>query len=191
MKNFEEAVRLAVESKINVTVHAGEWNEIKYPHVLEGLRLAVDIGVNRIGHGLDLRSFDPTDEIFSQMTAKNISVEICLTSNCDDDRKCKSYAEHPLPKFVEQHVTIAGLNCDNLLLAGGRKIGLPDPSGEFTRAILDCKLPKDRLLGIVESTYRAAFKPLSDTLISDVLNEWKEKVLPHITDAETALCAIV
>jgi len=182
LKRFEGAIKLALDSKLNVTVHAGEWNEVKHSHVVEGLRLAVDLGVKRIGHGVALRSLDASDEIFTKMEAKNTSVEICVTSNCDDPTKVESYSKHPLTKFVGNGVKIAGLNCDNLLLAGNQKTGLPDPSGEFTRAILDCGLSHDHVLTIVESTYRAAFKPLSNKFIEDALKIWKEKVLPHLSD---------
>ena len=182
LKLFEDPIKLAVDSKIKVTVHAGEWNEETHTHIIDGLRLAVELGVNRIGHGLALRSLKADDEIFTSMNAKNISVEICLTSNCDNVDKCASYSKHPLSKFIANHVKIAGLNVDNLLLAGNRLTGLPDPSGEFTRAILDCGLAHNHLLELVESSYRAAFKPLSEAFIKDALNIWKEKVLPHLTD---------
>lgn len=44
----ERALKLAKKEKINITCHAGEWNESF--NTIENLKLASEIGVNRIGH---------------------------------------------------------------------------------------------------------------------------------------------
>ena len=182
LKLFEDVIKLAIDSKIKVTVHAGEWHENKHGHVMDGIRLAVELGVNRIGHGLALRSINIDNEIFAKMIAKNISVEICLTSNCDNFNKCVTYSEHPLTKFVANNLPIAGLNVDNLLLAGNQTTGLPDPSGEFARALLDCGLSHNDLLELIESSYRAAFKPLTEEFINNILKVWEKEILPILND---------
>lgn len=177
---FSEALHLAKEEKINITVHAGEWNENKNKNIMENLKLAIELGVNRIGHGLALRSFDKNSDILVQMKAKNISVEVCLTSNCDNPEKCADFSSHPLPSFLKNKLAIAGLNVDNLMLAGDHQTGLPDPSGEIARAIIDCGVQGDDLLTIIESSYKAAFKAVPNNVIADSLKVWKEDIIPHI-----------
>ena len=180
LKLFEDVIRHAVQHNIKTTVHAGEWKAERKPHVMDNVKLAVDLGVNRIGHGLALGSLLDGDELWSQMKTKDISVEVCLTGNCSHPDKCASFSEHPISKFLSAGIHIAGLNVDNLLLSGNEEIGCPDPTGEIIRALFRCKVGTVELLKIIEESYQAAFTTLPQTFIESSLMFWKENVIPHL-----------
>lgn len=192
---FKDALQYAIDNNIKTTVHAGEWK-----HGCEAnLRLAVDIGVNRIGHGLGLGMMTSSsssnnnnnnnddgddDIIFEQIREKNISIEVCLTGNCSHVDKCASFIEHPLRDvFVRRHkLNIAGLNVDNMLLSGNEVMGCPNPTDEFVRAIYDCRLSSGKeILDIVECGYRSAFyNNLPEAFIVESIQYWKDVIIPHL-----------
>ena len=62
----------AKELKVPITVHAGEWPE-KF-NTLENLKFAVDeLKVNRIGHGIALRS---DLDYLKSLTKKKVTIEV-------------------------------------------------------------------------------------------------------------------
>ena len=76
---FSEVIDYAVSCGVKVTVHAGEWNEVQHPSSLDNIQLAVDLKVDRIGHGLALRSAGK--HLLGQLKERQTPIEICLTSN--------------------------------------------------------------------------------------------------------------
>lgn len=180
LKLFEDVLKFAVSNGIKTTVHAGEWDGVKSPDVIDNLKLAVELGVNRIGHGLALGALKDDDDLFTGLKEKNISVEICLTGNCSHPDKCASFQHHPLLRFLSNDIAISGLNVDNLLLSGNAEVGCPNPTGEILRAIFDCGIKSEGLLRIIKNSYRTAFMKLPEAFIESSLKIWKENVLSYL-----------
>lgn len=174
---FKDVLTYAKSKSVSVTVHAGEWNERKNPKIIENIRNAIECSVDRIGHGLALRSCDP--QILRDLIDENISVEVCLTANCGNPQKCRSLGEHPLPILLSKGVKIAAMNVDNLLLSGNLDIGAPNPTGECVRALLDCELTP-QLFQIIYNGYKAGFACHKESIIETSLKQWQEIYLPQI-----------
>ncbi|XP_066910316.1 adenosine deaminase-like [Clytia hemisphaerica] len=177
---FKDVLVEARRRQIPITVHAGEWNEHTNATIIDNVNLAADIGVQRIGHGLALRSCD--ESIYEEYRLKDISIEVCLTSNCGNKTKCESFAKHPIKKFIRKGLKVSALNVDNLLLSGSLDIGAPDPTNECVRAILDCGLSSRDLLEIIENGYKAGFATIDQSFIENALNKWRTIYLPKIED---------
>jgi len=69
----QDSIRLCRENHVPVTVHAGEW-----PDTIENVRLALELGVNRIGHGWGMSL---NSDVMQMCIDKDVRVEVCLTSN--------------------------------------------------------------------------------------------------------------
>ena len=175
---FTEVLRKAKAQKMPVTVHTGEWNEKNNPVIIDNLKLACEIGVDRIGHGLALRSCD--QELLDEYRRKEIAIEVCLTSNCANPTKCKSFKEHPISMFLAEQLNVTGLNTDNLLLSGNLIIGAPDPTNECVRALLDCCISPVQLLQVIKHGYECGFAKPSEEFINTVVREWTTVFIPKI-----------
>ena len=187
LNGFKEVLELAKQYDIDMTIHAGEWSEKIYDSIIDNLKLAVTVGAKRIGHGLALRSVKDDDEIIMNLQAKKISVEVNITSNVTNPRNVASFKEHPLPMFLKRNIRIAGLNVDNWLLAGNKDIGRAEPTGEYTRAFLDCSVTPQQLSQIVESGYRAAFKKMDEKVVNDSMKIWIEEIIPQMESWKNSL----
>ena len=76
------AVREAARLSVPLTLHAGEWPE-RFGSV-ENLAWAVrNENTRRVGHAISVRSQPGLAE---EMVARNITVEVCLTSNIGQDQ---------------------------------------------------------------------------------------------------------
>lgn len=177
---FREVLIAAKTSSVNVTVHAGEWSEKIFPTSLENIQLALELNLDRIGHGLAIRS--ASQPLIDELKQKNIPVEICLTSNCSNPTKCTGFAEHPLPNVLRQGINTAGLNVDNLLLSGNLTIGAPDPTGECVRALLDCGLSPAELVTVIENGFKSGFVDniMSADITQSAMKEWREYFVPEV-----------
>jgi adenosine deaminase len=89
----------AVYPKVHITLHAGELGYGMVPP--DGLcchiRLAVEAGAERIGHGVDVLFEDRPHELLKEMAAKHVMVEINLTSN--EMILGVAGTHHPLPIY--------------------------------------------------------------------------------------------
>ena len=177
---FTDVLRKAKDNSIPVSIHAGEWNERNNPSVIDNLKLACEIGIDRIGHGLALRSCDPT--VIESYRDKGISIEVCLTSNCANHLKCKSFKEHPISMFLAKGLKVAGLNVDNLLLSGSQDVGAPDPTNECVRALLDCRISPRQLLDVIKHGYECGFAKPPVKFTKASITEWETIYLPRIED---------
>ncbi|XP_012557271.1 adenosine deaminase [Hydra vulgaris] len=177
---FEGVLREAKNQGCFITVHAGEWSSLDYPTVQDNLRLAVDIGVHRIGHGLDLKN--SPENLINDVLLKDIGVEVCLTENCGNPDRCTGYADHPIKYMLENKIKVCGLNCDNTLLSGNRIIGRPDPLTECVRALLRVKVAPNALVEIIENAYKSGFQ--NDALKQAVESGkvWRENYLPKLIE---------
>lgn len=108
---FREAYAEAKAAGLRLTLHAGEaTGPVKGP--LE-IREALNIGAERIGHGLEARH---DEELMAMLAAKGTPVEINITSNILTGG-CSSVQEHPLPLFLSKGV-MCMLNSDDPAMFG-------------------------------------------------------------------------
>ena len=114
--------------KVHITLHAGELGYGMVPP--DGLcchiRLAVEAGAERIGHGVDVMFEDRPHELLKEMAAKHVMVEINLTSN--EMILGVSGKHHPLPMYQMFGVPVA-LSTDD---EGVSRIDL---TNEYVRAV--------------------------------------------------------
>jgi adenosine deaminase len=92
---------------IPLTIHAGE------ACCPEQIREAIDLGANRIGHGVHLFE-DPETE--ARVKDDGIPLEVCPTSNLQTSSTIRSYAEHPVGRYIDLGIPIS-LNTDNRLMS--------------------------------------------------------------------------
>jgi len=95
-EGFRDLYKKAADNGLRLTAHAGETTG---PESVWG---AINIGAERIGHGLSAAS-DP--ELLEVMARKQVPVEMCITSNLRTGA-CKSLQEHPVRKFFDEGLMI-------------------------------------------------------------------------------------
>ncbi|MFC2082930.1 adenosine deaminase [Candidatus Bipolaricaulota bacterium] len=103
-----EAIDMAVESGVHLTLHAGEGC------CPEQIRAAIELGAERIGHGVYLHK-DPATE--KHVAEQGIPLEVCPTSNLQVSGIMDTYADHPLKRYFDLGIPIT-LNTDNRLMSG-------------------------------------------------------------------------
>ncbi len=95
---FTAAFRAAVESGLNITVHAGEGGGET------NVRVAAEkLGAQRIGHGVRIVN-DP--ELMEWLKGRGIPLEICLTSNVKT-QTVPSLAEHPVRRLFDSGIRLS------------------------------------------------------------------------------------
>ncbi|HXO39321.1 MAG TPA: adenosine deaminase [Candidatus Acidoferrum sp.] len=90
-EGFRDLYKKAADNGLRLTAHAGETTG---PESVWG---ALNIGAERIGHGLSAAS-DP--ELMEVMAQKQVPVEMCIPSNLRTGA-CKELQEHPVKKFFD------------------------------------------------------------------------------------------
>lgn len=93
---FRDLYKKAADNGLRLTAHAGETTG---PESVWG---ALNIGAERIGHGLSAAN-DP--ELLEVMAQKQVPVEMCITSNLRTGA-CKEIQEHPVRKFFDEGLMI-------------------------------------------------------------------------------------
>jgi adenosine deaminase/aminodeoxyfutalosine deaminase len=101
-EGFRDLFKKAADNGLRLTAHAGETTG---PESVWG---AINIGAERIGHGL-AATRDP--ELMEIMAEKQVPVEICITSNLRTGA-CADLQEHPVRKFFDNGLMIT-LNTDD------------------------------------------------------------------------------
>jgi aminodeoxyfutalosine deaminase len=95
-EGFRDLYKKAADNGLRLTAHAGETTG---PESVWG---AINIGAERIGHGLSAAS-DP--ELMEVMAQKQVPVEMCITSNLRTGA-CKELQGHPVKKFFDEGLMI-------------------------------------------------------------------------------------
>jgi adenosine deaminase/aminodeoxyfutalosine deaminase len=95
-EGFRDLYKKAADNGLRLTAHAGETTG---PESVWG---ALNIGAERIGHGLSAAN-DP--ELMEVMAQKQVPLEICITSNLRTGA-CKEMQEHPVKKFFDEGLMI-------------------------------------------------------------------------------------
>jgi adenosine deaminase/aminodeoxyfutalosine deaminase len=110
---FREVYAEARQAGLRLTAHAGEASgPVKGP---EEIRAALEIGTERIGHGLDAQH---DDTLCAELAESQTPIEINITSNILTGG-CKSVKEHPLPKYLDAGM-MCMLNSDDPAMFGSR-----------------------------------------------------------------------
>lgn len=102
-----DAVKLAKQAGVHVTIHAGEGC------CPEHIREAIELGADRIGHGVYLYQDPETEEIVRE---RGVPLEVCPTSNLQISGVMDSYSEHPLKRYIDLGIPVT-INTDNRLMS--------------------------------------------------------------------------
>jgi len=138
--------------KVHITLHAGElaYGMVTPDGLCCHIRLAVEAGAERIGHGVDVMYEDRPHELLKKMAAKHVMVEINLSSN--DVILGVSGMHHPLPLYRSFGVPLA-LSTDD---EGVSRIDL---TNEYVRAVETYGLKYGELKNMVRTGLEHAFLP--------------------------------
>ncbi len=104
---FRELFQRARGLGMPFTIHSGETGS------LENVKLALDYGAKRIGHGIALKEDRGLMRAFAE---QGIGVEMCPTSNFQT-KAVTSWEEYPLPAFLEAGIPVS-INTDNRTVSG-------------------------------------------------------------------------
>lgn len=97
LADFAHLYQEAKRAGLFTTVHAGE----VYPS--PDLKLAFDLGVDRVGHGLFLCHYH---DLLQEFAGRKIPIEVNLTSNLRTGA-IHDYKDHPILKFLESGIPVA------------------------------------------------------------------------------------
>ncbi len=137
------AVRLAQEAGVHITLHAGEG--CCPEHIAE----ALDLGAERIGHGVYLFQ-NPTAE--DRVREMRIPLEVCPTSNLQISGILRSLSDHPLKRYLDRGIPVT-VNTDNRLMSQ------TSSTEELARVVEAFGLGKEEVRALLLSSADAAFVP--------------------------------
>ncbi|WP_294428692.1 adenosine deaminase [uncultured Treponema sp.] len=151
--DYADLFKKAKELNIPFTIHAGEASGA------ESVRLAVEFGAKRIGHGL--RIFENPD-VIDLIKKEGITLEMCPTSN-KQTHAIADMAKYPLKDYLSQGINVT-LNTD-------------DPGIEGT-TITDEYLYMEKEFGLTESEEKELLKnSINAAFTSDTVKDWLKKEL--------------
>jgi adenosine deaminase len=165
-----------VTSPLHITLHAGELVPKYLPAGSTAntfhIRHAVETAhAERIGHGVDVMSETDPAGLMAEMAAKNVMVEVCLSSN--DQILEVSGTNHPLAAYLAAGVPVA-------LATDDQGVSRSSLAGEMLRAAQDQKLGYKQLKQLARNSLEHAFlagaslwtspgQPVSDCAPSDTV----------------------
>jgi len=141
-----DAISLARESGVHVTLHAGEGC------CPEQIKAAIDLGAERIGHGVFLLQAPVTEKRVVKLA---LPLEMCPTSNLQVSGFIESYADHPFKRYADLGIPVT-INTDNRLMS---QIDLTHEYEALQEAF---SFTKDDIRQFTENSIAAAF--VSDEL---------------------------
>jgi adenosine deaminase len=141
-KPFLMLFERAKEEGLGLTIHAGEWAGA------DNVREAVELGVDRIGHGI--HAIDD-DNLVALICQRGTVLEVCPTSNVQSG-SVAGFGQHPLTTLYQRGVATT-VNTDDPGVCG---ISLSD---EFAAVINHTPLTLDDLKRQTIAAARAAFLP--------------------------------
>jgi aminodeoxyfutalosine deaminase len=153
---FRQLFAEARDAGLRLTAHAGE---TVGP---EGIWGALNIGAERIGHGL---SAEHDAELMEVLAERQVPVEICVTSNVRTG-SCPSLSEHPVRRYFDSGLMIT-LNSDDPTLFGS------DLLGEYGVVEQEFQFTQEQLRELAANSVEASF----------LLPERKVAMLRAIEDA--------
>jgi adenosine deaminase len=139
------ATEIALDAGLHLTLHAGEGC------CPEHIRDALDLGAERIGHGVYLYQDEATER---RVAEEGVPLEVCPTSNLHISGFMRTLADHPLRRYLELGIPVT-LNTDNRLMSQ------TSSTEELHRVIEAFSLSKETVKRILLSSAEAAFVPES------------------------------
>lgn len=136
---------------VQVSLHAGELalGLVPTEHLRDHIRKAVEVaGASRIGHGVDVMYENAPFALLGAMRAKQVAVEICLTSNATI--LGVEGALHPFPEYRAAGVP-------TLLASDDEGISRIDLTNEFVRATSDYQLSYVDVKQLARNSLQFAF----------------------------------
>jgi hypothetical protein len=149
-----------VYPKVHISLHAGEIAAglVKPEDLTYHIRESVERGhAERIGHGVDVMLEKDPIGLMKEMAARNVLVEINLTSN--DQILGVSGDEHPLPVYMKYGVPVA-ISTDD------EGVARSDMTHEYLRAVEGYRLPYTELKRMTRQSLEHSFLPGQSLWIS-------------------------
>ena len=144
---FRDLYKRAADNGLRLTAHAGE---TAGPESVWG---ALNIGAERIGHGLSAAS-DP--ELMEVMAQKQVPVEMCISSNLRTGA-CKELQEHPVKKFFDEGLMVTLSTDDPAMFQTSL-------NKEFEIAQQEFSFSEDHLRELARNSIEASFLPVEKKL---------------------------
>ena len=142
-----------VYPKVHITLHAGEiaMGLVKPEDLSFHIRASVERGhAERIGHGVDVMLEKDPIGLMKEMAARNVMVEINLTSN--DQILGVSGDDHPLPVYMKYAVPVA-------ISSDDEGVARSDMSHEYLRAVQGYHLSYTQLKRMTRTSLEHSFLP--------------------------------
>jgi aminodeoxyfutalosine deaminase len=139
---FRELYAQARDAGLRLTAHAGETVGA------EGIWGALNIGAERIGHGLSAEH-DP--ELMEVLVQRQVPLEVCVTSNVRTGC-CTSLTNHPVRRYFDAGLMVT-LNSDDPTLFGS------DLLGEYRLAQGRFDFTEEQLREVAANSIEASFLP--------------------------------
>ncbi len=144
---FRELYAQARDAGLRLTAHAGE---TVGP---EGIWSAINIGAERIGHGLSAIQ-DP--ELMAILAERQVPVEICVTSNLRTGC-CTTVQSHPLRRYFDAGLMVT-LSSDDPAIFGS------DLLGEYRLAHEAFGFTQEHLRELAANSFEASFLPAEEKI---------------------------
>src|SRR5271165_4186147 len=142
-----------VYPKVHITLHAGELAMGLVPpeDLTFHIRASVERGhAERIGHGVSVMQESDAIALLKEMAARNVLVEINLTSN--DQILDVSGDDHPLPVYMKYGVPVA-ISTDD------EGVARSNMTHEYLRAVEGYRLPYTELKRMTRQSIEHSFLP--------------------------------
>jgi hypothetical protein len=142
-----------VYPKVHITLHAGEiaMGLVKPEDLAFHIRASVERGhAERIGHGVDVMLEKDPIGLLKEMGARNVLVEINLTSN--DQILGVSGEDHPLPAYMKYGVPVA-------ISSDDEGVSRSDMTHEYLRAVQGYALRYGELKRMTRQSLEHSFLP--------------------------------
>ena len=139
--------------KVHISLHAGELAAglVKPEDLSFHIRASVERGhAERIGHGVSVMLENDPIGLLKEMAARNVLVEINLTSN--DQILGVSGEDHPLPAYMKYGVPVA-------ISSDDEGVARSDMTHEYLRAVEGYRLPYPELKRMTRQSIEHSFLP--------------------------------
>jgi aminodeoxyfutalosine deaminase len=146
-EGFRDLYKKAADNGLRLTAHAGETTG---PESVWG---AINIGAERIGHGLSAAN-DP--ELMVVMAQNQVPLDVCITSNMRTGA-CKELQEHPVRKFFDEGLMITLSTDDPAMFQTSL-------NKEFEIAQQEFSFTEDHLRELARNSIEASFLPVEKKL---------------------------